>query len=50
MTETVKEIAIYALFTLGAIGWGGAILMVIVHYVWTQKRMRQIRKRERGWE
>ena len=49
MTETAKEIAIYTLFTLGAIGWGGAITLTIVHYFSTQ-RMRKIRRRERGWE
>jgi hypothetical protein len=48
--DTAKEIAIYALFTLGAIGWGGAIIMAVVHYVWTQKRMKEIRKRERIWK
>jgi len=47
---TAKEIAIYALLTIGAIGWCGAIVMAVVHYVWTQKRMREIRKRERIWK
>ena len=45
----MKEIAIYTLLTLGALAWGGVITLTIVHYFST-RRMRAIRKRERGWE